>query len=200
MSVSSGIREVVYVCVRARTRTLRGHKIQVWCIQPGIAGWGGKHKGTKRHNVRPCKCWCPYAFTTGRHSANVIHVTNWVTRCCQYCQIVSACFISLYSFSTSFCQERLITDMCDNTRKLATCGGKTVKHNVIQCQRILMMVYYNCDKHFGHCPSYMAKNPTGWICLHPQMTWGGGKPTTTYNTEMVSIPTHQTKSRKCIQT
>jgi len=64
-----------------------------------------------------------------------------------------------------------------------------------------MMVYYNCDQHFGHCPSYMAKNSTGWICLHLQMKWGGGKPTpTTCNTEVVSIPTDQTKSRQCIQT
>jgi len=82
-------------------------------------------------------------------------------------------FISLYTFSTSFCQDRLITNVCDNFRKLATCGGKTVNNNVIHCQRILMMVYRNCVQHFGHCPSYMAKNPTGWICLHLQMKWGG---------------------------
>ena len=72
---------------------------------------------------------------------------------------VSEYFISLYSFSTSFSQDRLIRDMCDNSRKLATCGGKTVKNNVIRCQRILMTVYYNCDQNFGHCPSHRLDLP-----------------------------------------
>jgi len=138
MSVSCGIRDVcVCVCVCVCTHPS-------WTQNSGMEhttrhSWlGWQTQVAKRHNVRPCKCWCPYAFTTDRHSADVIYVTNGVKWCCLYCQIVSASFMSLYSFSTSFCQDRLITDMCDNSRKLAICGGK--KLNVIQCQRILMMV------------------------------------------------------------
>lgn len=117
---------------------------------------------------------CYYAFTTGRHSADVIHVMNGVKWCCLYCRTVSASFISLYSFSTSICQDRLITDMCDNSRKLAICGGK--KLSIIMLYNVKGFWWWyikNCDQNFGHCPSYMAKNPIGWICLHLQMKWGG---------------------------